>query len=95
MLLPESEARAQSQRIQVEIKPVLAEGQAFDKRVKLRVENYDECLGWYPSGSITLALHQLPLLEPAIGEVRSCNVADESVADKTIPVPGLAAGSDN
>jgi hypothetical protein len=44
MLLPESETRAQSQRIQVEIEPTQADGRPFGKRVKIRVENYHEFL---------------------------------------------------
>jgi len=95
MLLQQSKPQAQSQRIQVEIEPVLADGHPFDKRVKIRVENYDEFLGWYPSGSLTLALHQLPLLEQAIGEMRAGNTDDVPFADKIIPFPGLAAGANN
>lgn len=95
MLLPESKTQTQSQRIQVEVEPILSDGGRFDQRVKIRVENYDEFLGWYPSGSLTLALHQLPLLEQAIEAMRAGKVADESFEDKIIPFPGLAAGSNN
>lgn len=95
MLLPESKAQAQSQRIRVEVEPGFADGHPFDKRVKIRVENYDEFLGWYPSGSLTLALHQLPLLEQAISEMRAGNAGNMPCADKIIPFPGLAAGANN
>ena len=95
MLLPESKTQAQSQRIQVEIEPISVGGQPCDKRVKIRVENYDETLGWYPSGSLTLALHQLPLLEQAISEMRAGTADDVPFADKIIPFPGLVAGANN
>jgi hypothetical protein len=86
MLLPETTPQTQNQRIQVQL-----ETDGLEKKVKIRVENHDESLGWYPSGSLTLALHQLPLLEQAIGEMRVGNVPDESLEDKIIPFPGLAA----
>jgi len=95
MLLPESKTQAQRQRIQVEIEPVSTDAQPCDKRVKIRVENYDEILGWYPSGSLALALHQLPLLEQAINEMRAGNSAGEPFTDKIIPFPDLAAGVNN
>ena len=90
MLLPEPTTQTQSQRLQVEI-----ETDGTDKRVKIRIENHDEYLGWYPAGSLTLALHQLPLLEQAIGEMRACNVPDESLENKIIPFPGLVVRSEN
>jgi len=95
MLLPESKAQTQSQRIQVEIERVSADAQPCDKRVKIRMENYDEILGWYSSGSLTLALHQLPLLEQAISEMRAGTADDVPFADKIIPFPGLVAGANN
>jgi len=95
MLLPESKTQAQSQRIQVEIEPISVGGQPCDKRVKIRVENYDETLGWYPSGSLTLALHQLPLLEQAISVMRAGTADDVPFGDKIIPFPSLTAGANN
>lgn len=86
MLAPETKQQVQSQRIQVEL-------DGTDSRVKIRLENHDESLGWYLSGSLTLALHQLPLLEQAIGEMRY--VPDGSLEDKIIPFPGLIGRSDN
>jgi hypothetical protein len=41
------------------------------RQVKLRVESFDDRLGWYSSGSLTLTLEQLPLLEQAIAEMRT------------------------
>jgi len=95
MLLTESKTQTQSQRIQAEIEPISVDVQACDKCVKIRVENYDEILGWYPCGSLTLALHQLPLLEQAISEMRAGTADDVPFADKIIPFPGLVAGANN
>lgn len=84
MVVQQPNPVAQLQRIQVEVEP----GRP-DKRVKIRVENYDEFLGWYTSGSLCLGLHQLPLLEQAVEEARSCASGEEACADKIIPIPGL------
>jgi hypothetical protein len=54
------------QRILVE-----QEDEASDRRVKISVESYDEGLGWYTSGSLSLPLNQLPLLEQAIAGMRT------------------------
>jgi hypothetical protein len=85
MLLPETTPQTQSQRIQAEI-----ETAGSEKKVKIRVESHDEILGWYPSGSLSLPLHQLPLLEQAIGEMRACNVPESSLEDKIIPFSSIA-----
>ena len=74
-----------AQRIQVQIEP-----QGYGKRVKIRVENYDEGLGWYSSGSLALPLHQLPLLEQAIEEMRT-ERREESYAE-IIAFPGTTLG---
>ena len=74
---------AQLQRIQVE-----AESGRPDKHVKIRVENYDEFLGWYTSGSLRVGLHQLPLLEEAIQAMRFCASSEGSLEEKIIPFPG-------
>jgi hypothetical protein len=73
-----------AQRIQVEL-----DRHVSGKRVKIRVENYDSGLGWYSSGSLTVPLHQLPLLEQAIEAMRSVDPQDD-YAD-IIPFPGGAA----
>ena len=72
-----------SQRVQVQL-----ETRSTGKRVKIRVENHDEGLGWYTSGALTLPLHELPLLEQALAEMRSCPTEVEC-AD-IIPFPGLS-----
>ena len=58
-------------------------------RVKIRVESYDEFLGWYTSGSLELSLHQLPLLEQAMAEMRASRLCGETLAEKIIALPGL------
>lgn len=80
MVLTQSKAFNQLQRIQVETGRD-SEGQ----RVTIRVESYDERLGWYTAGSLALPLCQLPLLEQALEEMRRCNQSDEEA--KIIPFP--------
>lgn len=58
------------------------------KRVKIRVENYDRGLGWYTSGSLTVPLNQLPLLEQAVQQMRTTERADQEEYGKIIPFPG-------
>ena len=74
-----------AQRVQVAM-----ERHAEGKRVKIRVENYDSGLGWYSSGSLTVPLHQLPLLEQAVADMRSVQRDDESDYGNIIPFPGPA-----
>ncbi len=47
---------------------VVRETQGSEKIVKIIVERYDEGLGWYQAGALTVPLHQLPLLQQALGE---------------------------
>ena len=68
-------------RVQVEM-----DCRACGKRVKIRVEQHDEGLGWYTSGSLTIPLQELPLLEQAIADMRNEPVETE-FAD-IIPFPG-------
>ncbi len=84
MIAHEPVIEEQSQRIQVEIEP-----DASGRRVKVRLENHDEQLGWYTCGSISLALPQLALLEQAVAEMRAAQQMDEG--DKIIPFPGNAS----
>jgi hypothetical protein len=81
MIAEQSDALEQSQRVQVE-----TESHPSGKRVKIRLENYAEQLGWYTSGSLTLPLHQLPLLEQAVAEMRARKFAAEE--NEIIPFPG-------
>jgi hypothetical protein len=82
MALQQSQPLEQSQRIQVEM-----ERHHHGKLVKIRVEHHDERLGWYTSGSLSLPLHQLPLLEQAVADMRACERSEEALSDKIIPFP--------
>ena len=66
MVNPSQQTCDNAQRIQVELQ-TRPEG----KEVRIRLESYDTGLGWYSSGSLTLPLHQLPLLEQAIADMRN------------------------
>jgi hypothetical protein len=65
-MVAESQIAPRSERVRVETESV-----GGSRRVKIRVEGFDEKLGWYSSGSITLAMDQLALVEQAIAEMRS------------------------
>jgi hypothetical protein len=82
MVKPSQQTTENGQRIQVELQ-TRAEG----KEVRIRLESYDEGLGWYSAGAINLPLHQLPLLEQAIADMRKEPLAE---AAEIIPFPGLA-----
>lgn len=82
MALTQTKLAEQCQRIQVELEPDTSE-----KRVKIRLEKYDESLGWYTAGSLAIPLHQLPLLEQAVQEMRTYESSEE--AGKIIPFPRL------
>ena len=79
MTLTQSKTTQETQRIEVEL-----DSTAVEKRVKIRVQSYDERLGWYTAGSLSLPMHQLPLLEQAIEEMRK-QACDDS--DNIIPFP--------
>ncbi|ODU24863.1 MAG: hypothetical protein ABS95_01345 [Verrucomicrobia bacterium SCN 57-15] len=85
MLSQQLESEEQSQRVRVEM-----ESLPVGRRVKIRVENYEERLGWYTAGSLSLPLHQLPLLEQAVAEMRACESFQEDLSDKIIPIPESA-----
>jgi hypothetical protein len=82
MIVENANIAQSSQRVQVQM-----ERHPQGKRVKIRVESFDQVLGWYTAGAITLPLHELPLLEQAVDEMRKVPVEDES-AD-IIPFPGM------
>jgi hypothetical protein len=79
----QSKTLEQVQRIRVEL-----ETNRDGRRVKIRVESHDDRLGWYTAGSLAVPLSQLPLLEQAVAEMRSCQSADEAEPDNIIPFPG-------
>jgi hypothetical protein len=73
-----------SQRVQVEM-----QRHPQGKRVKIRLESYDDILGWYTAGCVTVPLHQLPLVQQAIDDMRHLSTENE-FAD-IIPFPGLTS----
>jgi hypothetical protein len=77
MLQQQLGSAEQSQRICVEM-------QTHGNRVKIRVEHHEERLGWYTAGSLSLPIHQLPLLEQAVAEMRSCQSCEQD--DKIVYV---------
>jgi len=82
MIVEEAAIAESSQRVQVQM-----ERHPQGKRVKIRVESYDAGLGWYTAGALTVPLHQLPLLEQAVEDMRRVSTDDE-FAD-IIPFPGM------
>ena len=83
MALQQADLQEQSQRFIFEMEP-----HGTTKRLKIRVENHDAGLGWYTAGSLSLPLHQLPLLEQAIEDMRRQELADDD-SGKIIPFPAL------
>ncbi len=83
MMSQQANAAEQIQRLRVEME-TLESG----KRAKIRIESYDEHLGWYTSGSLSLPLHQLALLEQAVADMRACESHDQFSGEKIIPFPG-------
>jgi hypothetical protein len=80
MVNPSHQTCENAQRVQVEL-----QRHADGKEVRIRLESYDQGLGWYSSGSLSLPLHQLPLLEQAIADMRNEPIVE--TAD-IIPFPG-------
>ena len=80
----------QVQRVQLE-----TESGRSDGRVKIRVESFDEALGWYTSGCINLDLDQLALVEQAIQTMRSSAHREETFEDNIIAFPGMSELSAN
>jgi hypothetical protein len=85
-MVEEAKLCERSQRVQVEM-----EAHPAGKRVKIRVECYDDGLGWYTSGSVVLPLQQLPLLEQAVDEMR--RAPQENDCATIIPFPGISAAA--
>ena len=80
MALTQSKTVEQHQRIDVEL-----DSHFTPQQVKIRIESFDPSLGWYTSGSLALPLHQLPLLQQAIDEMRARQSSEAE--DKIIPFP--------
>jgi hypothetical protein len=86
MLSPQLKALEQVQRVQLE-----TEEHPAGRRVKVRVESFDENLGWYTSGSLSLPIHQLPLLEQALSAMGAEDHSENCPDAKVIAFPGLIA----
>ncbi|MDB6024630.1 MAG: hypothetical protein JWM68_853 [Verrucomicrobiales bacterium] len=75
---------------------VVRETQGSEKIIKIILERYDEKLGWYQSGALSLPLHQLPLLQQSLGEfsVADCHEScdGQNCPPKIICFPMLLAG---
>ena len=83
MPVQSSNASSPIQRIQVVLEP--------SERAKICLESYDDSLGWYTAASLSIPLHQLPLLEQAIDHMRALSPAPANgAAGKIIPFPGAA-----
>lgn len=72
-----------SERVQVDLEREFPEA-----RVRLAVERYDDARGWCLVNSISLPLHQLPLLEQALEELRGGSHKKEAADRKIIAFPG-------
>lgn len=85
MALHQSQLTPPIQRLQVGVESLQA-----GKQLKISVESYDAGLGWYAAGSLSIPLHQLPLLEQALEALRSPATHEPGTPDRTIvPFPGL------
>jgi hypothetical protein len=78
----QSSSASPIQRIQVVLEP--------RERAKICLESYDENLGWYTAASLSIPLHQLPLLEQAIERMRTENRPQPASTDKIVPFPGIS-----
>ena len=83
-MVEEAKVAENSQRVQVQM-----ERHPQGKRVKIRVESYDAGLGWYTAGALTVPLHQLPLLEQAVEDMRRVTLDDDFA--EIIPFPGITS----
>lgn len=81
MVNPSQQTCDSAQRIHVEL-----QARPEGKEVRIRLESFDNGLGWYSSGSLMLPLHQLPLLEQAIADMRNEPLVETA---QIIPFPGL------
>lgn len=84
-MLPEPNISNRSQRVRADV--VQSDGL---RQVKIRLETFDDKLGWYSSGSVTLGMEQLPLLEQAIAEMRSFERNRTAHVCEIIPFPTLS-----
>ena len=76
---------------------VTRETEGADKLIKIVLERFDEGLGWYQAGALSVPLHQLPLLQQSLGEfsVADCHETCDgsNCPSKIICFPMLLAGA--
>ncbi len=75
---------------------VVRETQGTEKVIKIVLERYDETLGWYQAGALSVPLHQLPLMQQALSEFNVTDCHEEcdgkNCPSKIICFPMLMAG---
>ena len=76
MLMQHSKKQCR-QRVQIKAAPG-----GSDQQVKICLENYDETLGWYSAGAITLDQEHLADLEAAINQLRRERFLDGGPANR-------------
>ncbi len=86
MSMPTQHAGHPAERIQAEL-----QHDSTGTRVRISVEGYDEARGWCAIGSIDFPLHELPLLEQALVEMRAGAKSSTKVPTNIIPFPGPGA----
>jgi hypothetical protein len=85
MMAPEPSLQLQQmQRVQINV-----EGAPDSKRLKISIENYDQGLGWYSAGALTVPIHQRPLIEQALEAWRDKSASDAADGNTIVPFPGL------
>jgi hypothetical protein len=84
MIVEPSNALKQAERIEAHI-----EALPSGRSLKIRLLGYDENLGWYTVGALSLPVHQLPLLQQALAGVRQADLTSASPGSNVIPFPGL------
>jgi hypothetical protein len=74
---------------------VAKQGLGAAAQLKISIERFDECLGWYTAGGLSIPIHQVPLLQQALEQMKSvaCAECSEAVcpAKKIIPFPTMMA----
>jgi hypothetical protein len=88
MVLKPTKTFQECQRIQV-----MKQTEGANTTVKISLERFSECLGWYAAGALSIPLHQLPLLQQALDELKipDCVECKEAIlpVKKIIPFPTM------
>jgi hypothetical protein len=85
MLVEKLSSFEQCQRIEV-----IPHVQENDRSYKITVQRFDERLGWYTAGALSIPMHQLPLLEQALNQLRRADTSPCGDSQNIIPFPTLA-----